>query len=457
MNNKLVAVVVIVVVIVIAAVAVVALSDDDDDDNKGNSGTYVNNADEKARIYGNANNDSYLNSEDVTLIQKIIDEKLDWQKEYPYADANNDGKVDSSDVTYVQNFIDGKSQLMYYTTNTGDTDYIHYPLSGKIGCNYDYGYMVAQILDKWGDVTAGITRWTTQQNSDGSYKVTELRYPGVRGFTDLGTTDDRETLAENILKSGISIYMGQPDTTVQKYLRAAESSTGKVVDVINLKYASMNAYGTPVSAVMTTGIMFNAQDKAKEYLDKFNSTLEYIHTKTANLQSKTFIQPYNPGDGAQTAVDCLGISSTGYNAMGDYWTISLLPMTDGLGAQAAGNYIKVDKETIMQANPDVMIISMWGVMTEETPVATAQKAFEQYAANMSGVAAYPNSTYGVCFETIGTPIGISSLLLLASYIWPDVFNEDEGWQSLQEWYDEFTEYKGDIKDAGGLIVYKMSS
>ena len=89
----------------------------------------------------------------------------------------------------------------------------------------------------------------------------------------------------------------------------------------------------------------------------FNDTVKTIQKKTKNLATKTFIQPYNPSnDGANVYVDCLGISATnGYNSMGDYWTLSLLPLVDGLGAQAAGNYIQVEKEMIVTANPDIMV------------------------------------------------------------------------------------------------------
>ena len=456
MDKKVIAIIAVVAVVIVAAAAAFVLMNNNNG-GSGGGGTYENDLDELARVYGNANNDSYLNSDDVKQINKIISDKLDWKNEFPYADANNDGKVDSADVTYVQNFIDGKSQLMYYTTNTGATDYVHFPISGKIGCNYDYGYMVMQIFGQWDNVVAGLERWTTAKNTDGTWKVSENRYPGAHSFTNLGDGKDKEVLAENILKSGIRAYLGQPDTGVEQYLRAAESKDGTIVDVINLKFAQMNKYGTPVSTVMTAACMFNEQEDAKKYLDKFNSTVSEIQKRTKGLTSKTFIQPYNPSnDGPVVHVDCLGISATnGYNSMGDYWTLSLLPLKDGLGAQVAGNYIEIEKETIIAANPDIMVISLWGNITDETSPEDAQKTFETAAKYMSGVPAYSNGgTVGVCFETIGTPLGPSGLMLVASYIWPDVFSEDEGWKLLQEWYDEFTEFKGDVKQAGGLMCFK---
>ncbi len=456
MDKKIVAVIAVIAVVAIAAAAFVALNNGGG--NGGGSGTYDNDLDELARVYGNANNDSYLNSDDIKQLNKIIKDNLNWKEEYPYADANQDGRVNEADVTYVQNFIDGKEQLMYYTTNTGATDYVHFPISGKIGCNYDYGYMVTQIFGQWDNVIAGLERWTVQKNADGTWKVSENRYPGAHSFINLGDGKDKEVLAENILKSGIRVYIGQPDTGVEEYLRAAELADGTVVDVINLKFAQMNKYGTPVSTVMTAACMFNEQADAKKYLDKFNDTVNTIQKKTKNLATKTFIQPYNPSDDGPTVhVDCLGISATnGYNSMGDYWTLSLLPLRDGLGAQAAGNYITVEKEMIVAANPDIMVISLWGNITDETSPADAQKTFETAAKYMSSVPAYSNGgTVGVCFETIGTPLGPSGLMLVASYIWPDIFTEEEGWDMLQSWYDEFTEFKGDVREAGGLQCFKL--
>ena len=457
MSNKVVGIAAIVVIAVVAIAAAVIVMNNDNGGSGGGSGTYVNNLDELARVYGNANMDSYLNDDDIKQLKKIINDGLDWKTDYPYADANVDGKVNQADIDYVQNFLDKKSQLMYYTTNVSATDYVHFPISGKIGCNYDYGYMVAQIFDQWDNVTSGLERWTIAKNADGTWKVSENRYPGAHSFINLGDGKDKETLAENIIKSGIRVYMGQPDTQVEEYLRAAEKADGTIIDVINLKYAQMNKYGTPVSTVMTTAIMFDEQEHAKKYLDMFNDTVKTIQKKTKNLATKTFIQPYNPSnDGANVYVDCLGISATnGYNSMGDYWTLSLLPLVDGLGAQAAGNYIQVEKEMIVTANPDIMVISLWGNITDQTSPADAQKTFETAAAYMSAVPAYSNGgTVGVCFETIGTPLGPSGLMLVASYIWPDVFTEDEGWDMLQKWYDEFTEFTGDVRQAGGLMCFK---
>ena len=63
-------------------------------------------------VYGNANNDTEINSKDVDLIQEIIDEKKEF-KDYPMADANNDGKVDSADVDKVNAIIDKTAGKVY--------------------------------------------------------------------------------------------------------------------------------------------------------------------------------------------------------------------------------------------------------------------------------------------------------------------------------------------------------
>ncbi len=56
-------------------------------------------------IFGNANNDLTIDSEDKDLIQEIIDGDKD-ASDYPFADANCDGSIDSDDLDEVQRIID---------------------------------------------------------------------------------------------------------------------------------------------------------------------------------------------------------------------------------------------------------------------------------------------------------------------------------------------------------------
>ena len=111
-GSKVVIIIAVVVVVIAAAAGAFFLLN-----NGGSSDPepFVTNDDNnRLLVYGNANNDNYLNKDDVKFINKIIDSGEWDKKSYPFADANNDGKVTSADATVVENFIAGKSGTMYY-------------------------------------------------------------------------------------------------------------------------------------------------------------------------------------------------------------------------------------------------------------------------------------------------------------------------------------------------------
>ena len=121
----------------------IAVKSDDDDDGKT---TYT--TDKRLLIYGNANNDDYLDSNDVRFIQNIIDGKTKWDRtENQFADTNHDGYISQEDVTLLQNFIDHKDGgRMYYINACGDLASISYPLEKKIGCRHVYPIDACIIL-----------------------------------------------------------------------------------------------------------------------------------------------------------------------------------------------------------------------------------------------------------------------------------------------------------------------
>lgn len=65
-------------------------------------------------VLGNANNDDYINQDDVDYISKVILEGSVNYSEYIMCDANYDGNIDSNDVKQVQNLIAGIADKMWY-------------------------------------------------------------------------------------------------------------------------------------------------------------------------------------------------------------------------------------------------------------------------------------------------------------------------------------------------------
>jgi hypothetical protein len=65
-------------------------------------------------VLGNANNDDYINQDDVDYISKVILEGSVNYSEYIMCDANYDGNIDSNDVKQVRDLIAGIADKMWY-------------------------------------------------------------------------------------------------------------------------------------------------------------------------------------------------------------------------------------------------------------------------------------------------------------------------------------------------------
>lgn len=439
MNNTQKILAIVVVVIVVVAILAVALStggDNDDDRSLGEG---------RALVYGNANNDDYLDQDDVTFIQDIIESGTWDDDKYPFADANNDGVVDENDISYLQNFLDGGSGRMYYVDSYGDVSYFNYPLGDKeIAVTSEYGFMMCQVLGIYDQITAGSTR---------ALSYTETRYPGCSSLLNLGTysSSDYETFVEAFLNSNCQVLLGQLSQDVYEMLHAS----GQEVDHILFGTSAQMSTGIDVvTSIMTTGILLDCGDAAREYAAYYDEMNEYISSMTGDLQEYTMIVAYNPTNDTTTGIDTSGENGAMF---GDVWTISHLPLVDIADKIGNGNYT-VEIETIYDKDPDIIIISMWGEINDQTSPEEAQALFEEKAEYFVGSRAYQNGMiFGVCYETIGTYLGIGGVALLASYIWPDSFSEDEGWELLQECYDRFTMMDVDVREAGGLQVFKMQN
>ena len=98
MNKKLFAVIA-VVIVVVAAVAIAMAMGGSEKKSEALTGSG------RLLVYGNADNNDYLDDKDVETIQKIVDDGKWDKEEYPLADANHDGAVTKDDVYYLKKLL----------------------------------------------------------------------------------------------------------------------------------------------------------------------------------------------------------------------------------------------------------------------------------------------------------------------------------------------------------------
>lgn len=430
----MVAVVAIVVIVGIIAAVVVSGDDDDKDESKST-------ATGRLLVYGNANNDDYLNDEDVSVIKDIVSSGSWNKKANPLADANCDGKVDSSDVSYLQNLLDGKSSRMYYIDYYGDNLYVNYPITGTIACNYVYGFMVCQTLGIYDRVTAAKTDMVT---------LDETRYPGCSKMYQVGAHDVLET--EQVIDSGVSCIIGIQTEGMYETMRQVPTRT---IDVINLSFAGESTTGAdPIDAVITAGVLLGCADAANAYASYYDRVMEKVNSSVAGIAKDTMIVVFNPRSDEQVSVDTTG---TNGHTFGDAWTLSQLPLRDVAVGTSTSGYTTMLMEQVVKYDTDYIFIVLSTGLSTNSSITDIQKTFNEKVEYFHGTRAYSEGhIYGVCYSSIGTYLGIAQLGLLASSMYPGSFDEDEAWSLLQECYDKFTYLNSSVKERGELQVYSMS-
>lgn len=434
----------IVAIIIVACLAVFLVKNDKNDDKKTSLGSG------RLLVYGNADNDDYFDEADVELIQQIVDSGTWDSEKYPYADANNDGKVTQDDVTYMQNFLNGGKGKMYYIDHYGNTSYFNYPLGDRkiavVGSSSGgyHGLIAGQMLGFYDQITAADSSLRTMDESI---------YPGVSKLDDIGNynSGDIDTTVENIMTAGCSVALGG---VYQGVYDAMHEVPGEY-DYILLYTSAFIAAGGPdvVAKIMTMGVLLDCADEARNYVKYYDDINAQVEESVSELQNMSYVVCYNTNNAATTYIDTIGSNGS---CAGDTWMVySHLPMTD-VADHTGGNYYQVDIETVLQWDPDVIFLVVSGNTAETAE--EAQKVFSERAAYLSESRAYKNGmVFGSYFAVIGTAIGVSQLNLLASYIWPGSFDEDAGWQVLQDCMDNTLINHIDVKTSGYTYLFRLNA
>ncbi len=110
----------VVAVIAIGGISAYLLIGDDDEVVKNYSG--------RLQIFGNADNDDHIDSDDLKAFDEMY-ESNSWDKtKNPYADANRNGVLDDGDREIIQKLVNKESCKVSYINGLGDVATVEYPL-----------------------------------------------------------------------------------------------------------------------------------------------------------------------------------------------------------------------------------------------------------------------------------------------------------------------------------------
>ena len=177
-------------------------------------------------IYGNANNDDYLDDRDVQFIQNILDGAVWDESKYPFADTDTNGKIEQNDIDLLKKFINKESAKMFYYGSTGKVLSISYPITGNLAVNFSYGLDVAIILGCYDRVTV----------VDNQTKGTDNKYPGLSEKTNVGDPrDDAEAMINEVKNNNVKAVFGYDGSRISKIVSNVENG-GAHIDGIQLTF-----------------------------------------------------------------------------------------------------------------------------------------------------------------------------------------------------------------------------
>ncbi len=269
MNTKIIAIVAVVIIVAAGAGAAILLTGGG---GSGNNDKYAIGTDVEADplyadfdvenvenlVFGNANNDSYLNEDDLTLLNKYIAGTETWDiNTNPLADTNADGTITQEDADLLQKMLEATSSTEQFEVKYLDwykrVSTSLFPLSGKITTNYNTGYDIAVILGVLDDVVG------TGQGGDSHINgLSETLYPGLKSHLTYVDDDAGDLDPEKILATGSKIVIGDPYNCTEEFTSEMKKLDSSIT-VLNLP---LNRYLNGVDytqTIITMGVLMNRQ------------------------------------------------------------------------------------------------------------------------------------------------------------------------------------------------------
>ena len=278
MDKKMIYAVVVVVILVVAAVGVYAVVNDDNGSDHGTPAEMDNAA---LKVYGNINGARYLNSDDATLIQQLIDEGHT-AEEYPLADANRDGILNSDDVAVVNAVVNGASTTLWhinYHDINGDgimdeeVVSTKYPISSVImtaSTNMSITMFSLGIVDevKGATYSSSLDDALFGDNYLDTDKVVRLG----TSSTSITFEDGRVGSSDVIAQQGVTAVLTDWNRT---YITNEADFENANIDVVRISAAAVDEE-TLTHSVMLIGLLFQKVDRAESYLDLCMEVLNYV-------------------------------------------------------------------------------------------------------------------------------------------------------------------------------------
>ena len=250
-------------------------------------------------VFGNANDDSTVDTKDIDLINEIISKNgdddpnndIDWKNEHPFADSNRDGNVDEKDIEIVQKLIAGESTKVtfvdQYDLVKDKYRYVtlDYPLKDVVTQNADMLLLTMMIDadDKVAGYVANVEKYPNQfykvKNNGYSQQVgTTARYIGASDWEGIKNLD----VSLHAKGSEIGAILVHSDSALGDYKDDIEASG------IPLVYLRCTDPIYSIDAAALLGFLLGPSyfEKASVYVEDCLKTIQSVNNKLNDIKDE---------------------------------------------------------------------------------------------------------------------------------------------------------------------------
>lgn len=259
MNNKII-VVVVIAVLLGAGVGIFFMTN-------GNNGNNRPVLDEELQVYGNANQDWKVDSNDISFLKRIISGA---EKETKFADANRDGVINEKDIDQVQGLINNTAKFIWLMDGDGHNKKINRDIS-RIGCEYYSNTELMLILGQRDKIVA---------IDNAPYQTKDFYFGNNSDVVNLVNMNNPDY--EKVEKMNLDVLL-----TFSYSGTEAKQEKLPDVDVIYLGMYRPNVQEPTKSeyfqGILKAGYIFGAVDRAEAYMGWLLDIRDTINGKTSKI------------------------------------------------------------------------------------------------------------------------------------------------------------------------------
>jgi iron complex transport system substrate-binding protein len=389
-------------------------------------------------VYGNANEDDTIDMRDLTYVKLIFFGK---KPETELSDAKYDGKINPLDFIQIKLIIVGKEkELTVVQTVRGDAVTIRRPVKRVIP-EHITSLVPMRVLDAEDMIISiGSTSITNLMGPIFLQDLAELPTIGTYGNPDY----------EAILSlTPIDLYIAYRSRTLQEKLPG-----------VPIFYTGYRTPYNPENLTMDMrklGYILDRRDQAEEYIDWCNGYLDMIKERTAGLSEDEKPRVYVFYTQSPT-------TSPYSMCMGRFMLTDIAGgITIGADLVLPGRHsTTVDPEWVIEQNPDFIIAStaLYGgaYETDDTSDIIAMREGVLNRPELVDVAAVKEGrVYIMNVYAVGLfPNNLLSIVYLAKWFHPDLFEDLDPQAVHQEYLDRFSPLDFNVKEHG-VFVYPEPS